>query len=116
MSIKKLVAAGLLFSALVSPLAALAGPAPTHMPNHPRRDQVNRRENRQLGRINQGVRSGKLSQSQAQQLRGNERALQAQKNADYKANGGRHLTRQQQRSLNQQENQSSQQIYQEKHP
>lgn len=104
----------MLMSTLIAP--CLAGPAPTHMPNHPRRDQVNRRENRQLGRINQGVKSGKLTQAQAHQLRGNERALQAQKNADYKANGGAHLTKSQQRQLNQQENGYSQQIHQDKHP
>jgi len=116
MNFKNMVTAGLLLTTLLSPLAALAGPAPTGMPNHPRRDQVNTRENRQLNRINQGVKNGKLTKSQAQQLRGNEKSLQAQKNADYKANGGAHLTKAQQGQLNKQENQSSKQIYNEKHP
>lgn len=113
-NLSKMLTTTMLLLSLAAPV--LAAPAPTNMPNHPRRDQVNRREDHQLNRINQGVKSGKLTQSQATQLRGNEKALQAQKNAYYKANGGKYLTKQQQASLNKQENQSSKQIHQEKHP
>lgn len=111
---KKALLTGLLTLSLFStPLMALA--YPTHMPCHPRRDQVNRRLDRQGWRINQGVRNGKLTTQQAQQLHQEDRSIHQQEVQDWKANGG-YITKQQQRQLNQEENQTSTQIYQEKHP
>lgn len=83
--------------------------------NHPRRNQVNKRVKNQRARINQGVKSGKLTQQQAQQLKANDRAIKAQEHADVKANGG-YLTKGQQQQLNQEENANSKMIYDEKHP
>ena len=82
---------------------------------HPRRNEVNTRVDNQRERINQGVKNGKLTGQEAQQLRANDRAIKQQEHADVKANGG-HLTRAQQKQINQEENANSQTIRDEKHP
>jgi hypothetical protein len=82
---------------------------------HPRRNQVNKRVANQRQRINQGVKSGKLTGAQAKQLRQNENAMKAQEHADVKANGG-HLTKAEQKQFNQEENANSTLIHDEKHP
>ncbi len=82
---------------------------------HPRRNEVNKRVDNQRARINEGEKSGKLTPEQAQQLRANDRAIKQQEHADVKANGG-HLTRAEQKQLNQEENANSALIHDEKHP
>jgi hypothetical protein len=82
---------------------------------HPRRNEVNTRIDNQRERINEGVKSGKLSPQQAQQLRADDRAIKQQEHADVKANGG-YLTPGQQKQLNQEENANSTMIRDEKHP
>ncbi len=82
---------------------------------HPRRNQVNKRVRNQRGRIDQGVKNGSLTAPQAQQLRGNERAIKQQEHAEVNANGG-YLTKAQKRQLNQEENANSKLIHDEKHP
>ena len=83
--------------------------------NHPRRNEVNTRVDNQRERINQGLKNGKLTGQEAQQLRANDRAIKQQEHADVKANGG-YLTRAQQKQINQEENANSQLIRDEKHP
>ncbi len=83
--------------------------------NHPRRNEVNKREGNQQKRISQGVKSGEISKSQAKQLRANDKAIKQQEHADVKANGG-HLTKGEQKQLNQEENANSKMIHDEKHP
>ncbi|MGA7742148.1 MAG: hypothetical protein WBP56_18500 [Polyangia bacterium] len=83
--------------------------------DHPRRNQVNKRVDNQRARINEGVKSGEINKAQAKQLRSNDRAIKAQEHADVKANGG-HLTKAEQRQLNQEENANSKLIHDEKHP
>jgi len=109
-------------SLLASPIAYAKGKGnPTGAPgskfatDHPRRNQVNKRVDNQRARINEGVKSGELSKEQAQQLRANDRAIKAQEHAEVKANGG-HLTKAEQRQLNQEENANSKLIHDEKHP
>ena len=82
---------------------------------HPRRNEVNERVDHQRARINEGVKSGKLTQGQAAQLRGNDKAIKQQEHAEVKANGG-HLTKAEQKQLNQEENANSKLIHAEKHP
>jgi hypothetical protein len=77
---------------------------------------INAREKNQEKRINQGVKSGKMTKAQAKQLRGEIKGDKQEKRAMIKANGGKPLTAQQRKSLRQNLNQSSKQIYQEKHP
>jgi F0F1-type ATP synthase membrane subunit b/b' len=83
--------------------------------NHPRREQVNKRLNNQNKRIQQGEANGTLTKGQAQQLHKEDKTIRKEERADAAANGG-HITKQQQRQLNRQENQTSKQIYQQKHP
>lgn len=83
---------------------------------HPRRAEVNQRVRNERNRINQGVKDGQLNPQQAQQLRKEARAVKQQERADMKANGGKYLTKQQQGQLNQQENQVSKDIYNDRHP
>ena len=83
--------------------------------NHPRRAQVNRRLNRQNRRINQGVKKGTLTKGQAAQLHKEDHQIR-QEERDMAAQNGGHITKQEQKTLNQQENAASKQIYDEKHP
>jgi hypothetical protein len=82
--------------------------------NHPRREQVNERLANQNARIKQGVRNGKLSPEQAAQLHSEDHAIRQEERTMAAQNGG-HVTKTEQRALNQQENQVSRQIYDEKH-
>jgi hypothetical protein len=81
--------------------------------NHPRREQVNDRLANQNRRIDNGVKSGKLSPQQAQQLHRQDHAIRTQERADA-AHGG-HITKPEQRQINHEQNQTSRQIHSEKH-
>lgn len=76
---------------------------------HPRRTQVNRRLNNQNRRINNRVRNGKMTQAQASRLHKNDRNIRGEERGMAKQNGG-HITRQEQKTLNQQENKNSREI------
>ena len=83
--------------------------------DHPRRTQVNGRLKNQNQRTNQGVKNGKLTPQQAGQLHHEDGQIR-QEERDMASQNGGHITKQEQRTLNQQENQVSKQIYDEKHP
>ena len=82
---------------------------------HPRRNQVNKRVKNQRSRINKDEKSGKITKAQGNQLKANDRAIKQQEHADVKANGG-HLTKGEQKQINQEENANSKLIRDEKHP
>lgn len=116
---RKLLALAIL-AALLIPAAAFADNPPggpgnrTNIPGHPRVDQVNNRVRNQHARIQQGVKSGKITQAQANQLykqrhqiKTEERSMRAQDNG--------HLTKGDQKVINHQLNQRSKEIYNEKH-
>ena len=106
-------------------LIALASPALAGNPGnptgekfdreHPRRGEVNQRVKNQRARINEGEKNGTLSKQQGNHLKANDRAIKEQEHADVKANGG-HLTKGEQKQLNQEENSNSRMIHDEKHP
>jgi len=77
--------------------------------NHPRRDQVNDRLENQNHRINQEYREGEISKGQARQLHKEDRGIR-QEERDMAAQNGGHITKSEQRVLNQQENAVSRQI------
>lgn len=77
--------------------------------HHPRRDQVIDRLQHQSLRIREERREGELSASQAHYLRSEDRAIFRQEQFDAHLNGG-HITRAEQRALNQEENGVSGQI------
>ena len=83
--------------------------------DHPRRNEVNHRDRDQRARIEQGLKSGKLTPAQAKQLMGNDKAIKQQEHADVKANGG-YLTKSEQRQFNQEENANSRMIRNDEHP
>ena len=72
-----------------------------------------RRENQQ-DRIAQGVSSGQLTAGETANLEKNESSINQEVRTDRSLNGG-HLTNQERQVVNQQQNQMSRQIYQDKH-
>ena len=77
--------------------------------DHPRRAQVNSRLNNQNARIKQEVKSGQISKAQAAKLHKEDRQIRKEERSMASQNGG-HITKQEQRTLNQQENAVSRQI------
>jgi hypothetical protein len=90
-----------------------AGPG-VHDPNHPRVNQINRREQRQQDRIANGVKNDKLTPQQASQLEKREGRLENREKRDMTKDNG-HLTKKDQRQLNREANRDSRKIYQDKH-
>jgi hypothetical protein len=77
--------------------------------NHPRRDQVNDRLANQNRRINREVKEGEISEQNARQLHREDRAIRQEERDMAKLNGG-HISKGEQKVLNQQENGVSGQI------
>jgi hypothetical protein len=77
--------------------------------DHPRRDQVNDRLQHQNKRIHQEVKEGEISKTQAAHLHKEDRQIRREERLMASQNGG-HITKQEQKTLNQQENHVSQQI------
>ena len=76
---------------------------------HPRREQVNHRLERQNDRITKEVKEGDLTKAQARKLRREDRQIRGEERAMASQNGG-HITKSEQAVLNQQENAVSKQI------
>ncbi len=77
--------------------------------DHPRRTEVNARLNNQNKRIHNEVKSGQINKSQAKQLHSEDHAIRQEERTMASTDGG-HITKTEQKALNQQENQVSQQI------
>ncbi len=77
--------------------------------NHPRREQVNNRLNRQNYRIRQEVKEGDITKQQAWQLHAQDHQIRLEERDMASQNGG-HITKLEQATLNQQENKVSQEI------
>ena len=73
---------------------------------------VNKRQHSQQARINQGVRSGELTKEEAKGLRAEEKSIRQEERA-YKSDGT--LTKAERKDLHQDLNQTSKDIYREKH-
>ncbi|MFC3106727.1 hypothetical protein ACFQAT_27485 [Undibacterium arcticum] len=84
--------------------------ADTHwQKKHPRREQVNNRLQNQNRRIHNEVKEGELIRGQAQALHKKDRQIRQEEHAMASRNGG-HITKQEQKTLKQQENAVSKQI------
>ncbi len=81
----------------------------TWQKDHPRRTQVNQRLVNQNARIRADVKSGTLSKPQAAALHTEDRQIRGEEHLMASQNGG-HITKQEQRTLNQQETAVSRQI------
>jgi hypothetical protein len=77
--------------------------------DHPRRTEVNKRLDNQNARIHQEVKSGQITKAQGAQLHKNDRQIRGEERAMASQNGG-HITKTEQKALNQQENANSQKI------
>ena len=77
--------------------------------NHPRREQVNNRLAKQNRRVNHEVKQGEITKGQAAKLHREDRAIRREERTMASTNHG-HITKAEQRALNQQENQVSKQI------
>ena len=77
--------------------------------NHPRRTEVNDRLENQNKRISQERKEGEISQAQANKLHKEDHQIR-QEERDMASQNGGHITKQEQRTLNQQENAVSGQI------
>jgi len=76
---------------------------------HPRRDQVNDRLENQNKRIHNEVKEGEMSKAEAAKLHKEDHQIR-QEERDMAAQNGGHITKQEQKVLNQQENAVSKQI------
>lgn len=77
--------------------------------NHPRRAQVNKRLGNQNKRINKEVKDGEISKGQAAKMHKKDHQIRQEERSMASQNGG-HITKQEQKTLNQQENGVSKQI------
>ena len=77
--------------------------------DHPRREQVNDRLGNQNARIDQKVANGEMSKREANKLHTEDHQIRQEERAMASQNGG-HITKQEQKTLNQQENAVSRQI------
>jgi hypothetical protein len=77
--------------------------------NHPRREEVNNRLNNQNRRINHERAEGEISANQARTMHNEDRMVRTQERFDARFNDG-HITKVEQRALNQDENGISRQI------
>ena len=77
--------------------------------NHPRREQVNDRLANQNTRIKNEVKEGEITKSQAAGLHQEDHQIR-QEERDMASQNGGHITKQEQKTLNQQENAVSKQI------
>ena len=109
----RIVKIALALASIVSMSAGVAGSAladTSWQAHHPRREQVNNRLHNQSRRIHHDVRDGSMTRAQAHQLRTDDHKIR-QEERDMASMDGSHITRQDQRTLNQQENGVSRDIH-----
>jgi hypothetical protein len=106
---KKFLIASFVFGLSLVAVAQGPGRQRTNIPNHPRVNQVNKRIDNQERRINQEVREGEMSKKEARQDRQNLKEINQEKKAMRKQDNG-HLTKDDQKALNQQLNENSKEI------
>jgi hypothetical protein len=99
----------LLMSMSLAGIASSAFAETTWEQNHPRRDQVNDRLANQNKRIKTEVAEGEMSKQKAAKLHKEDRQIRGEERAMASQNNG-HITKQEQKTLNQQENAVSKQI------
>lgn len=104
----------LILAIAAAALTATAADARSWGANHPRRQEVNRRLENQNDRVNAGLRDGQLTHAEAHTLRRDDRAIHAEERTMARNDGG-HITKADQKALNQQENVNSKAIYADRH-
>ena len=104
----RLLSATVITAALVG-AAGTAGADTAWQKNHPRREQVNHRLANQNKRIHQDVKNGTLTKGQAASLHHQDHQVR-QEERDMASQNGGHITKSEQKVLNQQENGISKEI------
>jgi hypothetical protein len=94
---------------LASATASSFAAETTWQKNHPRREQVNNRLAHQNARIHKEVKEGDITKGQAAALHREDRSIRREERSMAKLDNG-HITKADQRALNQQENVVSKQI------
>ena len=106
---KSLIIAVLISNISFTSFAQGPGHQRTHIPHHPRVNQVNRRIDNQEHRINKERREGEITKAQARQGRRNLSKVNQEKH-DMRSMDKGHLTKSDQKALNQQLNHNSRKI------
>jgi hypothetical protein len=96
-----------------NPNTSGAGPGVVD-PNHPRVNEINKREQKQQNRIANGVKSGQLTPGETTRLEKRENRLVKNEKRDMAKDGG-HLTKRDQAKLNREANRTSKGVYRDKH-
>ncbi|TDY36023.1 hypothetical protein C8C89_3900 [Janthinobacterium sp. 75] len=99
----------ILLMTLASATASSFAAETTWQKNHPRREQVNNRLAHQNARIHKEVKEGDITKGQAAALHREDRSIRREERSMAKLDNG-HITKADQRALNQQENVVSKQI------
>ncbi|PKV43749.1 hypothetical protein CLU92_1069 [Janthinobacterium sp. 61] len=99
----------ILLMTLASATATSFAAETTWQKNHPRREQVNNRLAHQNARIHKEVKEGDITKGQAAALHREDRSIRREERSMAKLDNG-HITKADQRALNQQENVVSKQI------
>ena len=105
----KTASAAALVTVLAATLTTSALADTTFQENHPRREQVNNRLANQNARIHNEVKQGELSKGQAAQLHKDDHQIRSEERLMASQNNG-HITKPEQKALNQQENRVSNKI------
>jgi len=100
---------GTLFTAMIGATASSAMAETKWQAHHPRRAEVNHRLHNQDRRIHNEVKEGEMSHARAGQLHREDHAIRQEERDMAHQNGG-HITKPEQKVLNQQENKVSHQI------
>jgi len=111
MSFSKKILTVAAFSMLALPAFAQTTPV---TPGQERADEVNQRVVNQDARIEQGEKSGQLTNKEATTLENRDNKIASQAQKDEAANGGK-LTKKETAKLNKEENHTSKAIYKKKH-
>lgn len=106
---KKLILAALSIALCSITFAQGPGPQKTNIKKHPRVNQVNKRIDNQEKRIKTEVKEGDMNKTEAKQTRKNLSTINQEKKDMRKMDKG-HLTKKDQKALNQQLNQNSKEI------
>jgi len=109
MQIRNKINSGIALSSIILTIGVAQAADGKWAQEHPRRAQVNERVENQNKRINREVAEGDMSQQKANRLRKEDRQIRQEERAMASQNGG-HITKQEQQTLNQQENAISKQI------
>ena len=100
--------------ALAAVLAALPASTVLAQTTYDQRHSINNRRGNEQGRIQQGERSGQITQKGASNLEAHQHAIHSQERSDRAADGG-HLTSQDRHQLSREQNRQSQRVYRDKH-